>query len=72
MTPDIAQHLADARDEEVRRGRELLQAAQQRYDGAITQDEMDGYVCRYGHAVLTRRVLAHEANIARANNLNLN
>lgn len=52
--------LAAARDEEVRRARQLLTAAQERYDGALTQDELDGFVCRYGTAVTARRMLLAE------------
>lgn len=54
--------LAAARDEEVRRARQLLTAAQERYDGALTQDELDGFVCRYGTAVTARRMLLVEIN----------
>lgn len=54
--------LAAARDEEVRRARQLLTAAQERYNGALTQDELDGYVCRYGTAVNARRMLLAEIN----------
>lgn len=54
--------LAAARDEEVRRARQLLTAAQERYTGGLTQDELDGYVCRYGAAVQARQMLLAEIN----------
>lgn len=64
--------LEEAKRQEQLRGVELLQAAQARYDGDMTEDEFAGYLCRYGHAVLSRRVLLHDLTIAAANNANLN
>jgi hypothetical protein len=52
--------LSAARDEEIRRGRELLIAAQQRYEGTITEDDLAGYVCRYGSAHTARVMLTRE------------
>lgn len=64
--------LAAAREEEKLRGNQLLQAAQARYDGEMTEDEFAGYLCRYGHAVLARKVLAHDLTTEAANRANLN
>jgi hypothetical protein len=64
--------LAAAREEEKLRGIQLLQAAQARYDGDMSEDEFAGFLCRYGHACLSRRVLLHDLTIAAANNANLN
>jgi hypothetical protein len=52
--------LSAARDEEIRRGRELLCAAQRRYDGDMDEDDFAGYVCRYGAAHTARVMLTRE------------
>lgn len=70
MNPEQA--LKQARDEEVLRGRQLLVAAQQYYDGEIQEEEFLGYVCRYGHACLSRRVIRHEAQNLAADTNGLN
>ena len=49
--------LREARRVEQRASVELQFAALQRVDGVISQDEMDGFACRYHAAVLERRVL---------------
>lgn len=68
--PDISNHLADARDEEVRRGSQLLVAAQQYWAGEITSDEFAGFVCRYGAAAHARKMLLAEAGSTTNTNLN--
>lgn len=72
MTPKHKQILDDARKEEIRLGHELLVAAQRRYDGDMDEDEFAGFVCRYGHAALSRRILVREIaiEVANANRLN--
>lgn len=64
--------LAKAREEEILRGQQLLVAAQRRYDGDMDEEEFAGFVCRYGHACLSRRVLLHDLTIDAANRSNLN
>ena len=64
--------LAKAREEEILRGRQLLVAAQRRYDGDMDEEEFNGFVCRYGHACLSRRILLHKMAIENANRANLN
>ena len=70
LNPEAA--LKQARDEEVLRGRQLLIAAQQYYDGEIQEDDFLGYVCRYGHACLSRRLIRHEVNAMTADTNGLN
>lgn len=72
MTDEQKKILADARNEEVLRGQQLLVAAQARYDGDMDEEEFNGFVCRYGHACLSRRVLMHDITIENANRFNLN
>ncbi len=72
MTAEQEKILADAKREEQLRGIQLLQAAQARYDGDMDEDEFAGFLCRYGHACLSRRVLMHDINLENANRLNLN
>jgi hypothetical protein len=38
----------------------------------MDEDEFAGFVCRYGHACLSRRVLMHDINLDTANRSNLN
>lgn len=64
--------LKKALDEEILRGQQLLQAAQRRYDGDMDEEEFNGFVCRYGHACLSRRVLRHDLTIEAANRNKLN
>ncbi len=67
------QHLLDeAKREEQLRGTQLLQAAQARYDGDMDEDDFNGFVCRYGHACLSRRVLMHDIHLDIANRATLN
>lgn len=61
---DISQHLAAARDEEIRRGSQLLDAAKQYWAGEIREEEFLGFVCRYGAACAARAMLLTEANQA--------
>ena len=72
MTPKHKQILADAKNEEILRGQQLLVAAQARYDGDMDEEEFNGFLCRYGHACLSRRVLMHDITIHNANRANLN
>jgi hypothetical protein len=72
MTSEQKRILDEARREEVLRGQQLLIAAQARYDGDMDEDEFAGFVCRYGHACLSRRVLMHDINLDTANRSNLN
>lgn len=72
MTAEQQKILADARNEEVLRAQQLLVAAQARYDGDMDEEEFNGFLCRYGHACLSRRVLMHDINLENANRLNLN
>lgn len=64
ITPDYAQHLAAARDEEVRRGSELLSAAMDYWEGDIGEETFLGFVCRYGAACKARAMLIEESNNA--------
>jgi hypothetical protein len=64
--------LEKAKQEEQLRGIQLLQAAQARYDGDMDEEEFNGFLCRYGHACLSRRVLLHDLTIEAANRSNLN
>lgn len=72
MTAEQQKILADARNEEVLRAQQLLVAAQARYDGDMDEEEFAGFLCRYGHACLSRRVLMHDINLENANRTNLN
>ena len=72
MTAEQQKILADAKLEEQLRGIQLLQAAQARYDGDMDEEEFNGFLCRYGHACLSRRVLMHDINLENANRFNLN
>ena len=72
MTAEQQKILADARNEEVLRAQQLLVAAQARYDGDMDEEEFNGFLCRYGHACRSRRVLMHDINLENANRLNLN
>jgi hypothetical protein len=72
MTAEQSKILDEAKREEQLRGIQLLQAAQARYEGEMTEDEFAGFLCRYGHAVLSRRVLMHDINLEIANNSTLN
>lgn len=72
MTAEQQKILADARNEEVLRAQQLLVAAQARYDGDMDEEEFNGFLCRYGHACLSRRVLLHEITTENANRANLN
>ena len=72
MTAEQQKILADARNEEVLRAQRLLVAAQARYDGDMDEEEFNGFLCRYGHACLSRRVLMHDINLENANRFNLN
>lgn len=72
MTAEQQKILADARNEEVLRAQQLLVAAQARYDGDMDEEEFAGFLCRYGHACLSRRVLMHDINLENANRFNLN
>lgn len=72
MTAEQQKILADARNEEVLRAQQLLVAAQARYDGDMDEEEFNGFLCRYGHACLSRRVLMHDINLENANRTNLN
>ena len=72
MTPEHKRILADAKNEEILRGQQLLVAAQARYDGDMDEEEFNGFVCRYGHACLSLRVLMHDINLEIANRNNLN
>jgi hypothetical protein len=49
--------IREARRAEQRASVELQFAALQRVDGVISQDELDGFACRYHAAVLERRLL---------------
>lgn len=51
------EQIREARRLEQRAAVELQFAALQRVDGVISQDELDGFACRYHAAVLERRVL---------------
>ena len=62
MSPDISQHLAAARDEEIRRGSQLLSAAQKYWAGEMSEDDFAGFVCRYGAACAARAMLLNESN----------
>ena len=68
MTAEQQKILDEAKREQQLRGIQLLQAAQDRYDGDMSEDDFNGFVCRYGHACLSRRVLMHD--IAAQANLN--
>ena len=72
MTAEQQKILADARNEEVLRAQQLLVAAQARYDGDMDEEEFAGFLCRYGHACLSRRVLMHDINLENVNRFNLN
>ena len=72
MTAEQQKILADARNEEVLRAQQLLVAAQARYDGDMDEEEFNGFLCRYGHACLSRRILLHEITTENANRTNLN
>jgi hypothetical protein len=72
LTDEQKRILDEARAEEVLRGQQLLVAAQARYDGDMDEEEFNGFVCRYGHACLSRRVLMHDITIDNANRANLN
>ena len=72
MTAEQQKILADAKREEQLRSIQLLQAAQARYDGDMDEEEFAGFLCRYGHACLSRRVLLHEITTENANRTNLN
>jgi len=72
MTAEQQKILADARNEEVLRAQQLLVAAQARYDGDMDEEEFAGFLCRYGHACLSRRILMHEITTENANRTNLN
>ena len=72
MTFEQKRILDEARREEVLRGQQLLIAAQARYDGDMDEEEFNGFVCRYGHAALSLRVLMHDITIDNANRSNLN
>ena len=72
MTSEQKRILDEARREEVLRGQQLLIAAQARYDGDMDEEEFSGFLCRYGHACLSRRVLMHDITIDNANRANLN
>lgn len=64
--------LEKAKQEEILRGQQLLEAAQRRYDGDMDEEEFAGFLCRYGHACLSRRVLLHDLTLEAANRANLN
>jgi hypothetical protein len=72
MTSEQKRILDEARREEALRGQQLLIAAQARYDGDMDEEEFNGFLCRYGHAALSRRVLMHDITIDNANRSNLN
>ncbi len=72
LTDEQKRILDEARAEEVLRGQQLLVAAQARYDGDMDEEEFNGFLCRYGHACLSRRVLMHDITIDNANRANLN
>lgn len=72
MTPEQKRILDEAKREEQLRSIQLLQAAQARYDGDMDEDEFNGFLCRYGHACLSRRVLMHDISLDIANRANLN
>lgn len=72
MTAEQQKILDEAKREEQLRGIQLLQAAQARYDGDMSEDDFNGFVCRYGHACLSRRVLMHDINLDTAARANLN
>jgi len=72
LTDEQKRVLDEARREESLRGQQLLQAAQARYDGDMDEEEFAGFVCRYGHACLSRRVLMHDITIHNAHRANLN
>jgi hypothetical protein len=38
----------------------------------MDEEEFNGFLCRYGHACLSRRVLMHDINLENANRFNLN
>lgn len=69
LKPEEALKAAD--NEQVLRGRQLLAAAQQYYDGEINEDDFTGYLCRYGHACMSRRIIRHEV-AAMASETNVN
>jgi hypothetical protein len=72
MTVEQQKILDEAKREEQLRGIQLLQAAQARYDGDMDEEDFNGFVCRYGHACLSRRVLVHDINLDIANRASLN
>lgn len=72
LTDEQKRILDEARAEEVLRGQQLLVAAQARYDGDMDEEEFNGFLCRYGHACLSRRVLMHDITTHNANRANLN
>ena len=72
MTSEQKRILNEAKREEQLRGIQLLQAAQARYDGDMDEDEFNGFLCRYGHACLSRRIIMHDINLNIANSANLN
>jgi hypothetical protein len=72
MTSEQKRILDEARREDALRGQQLLIAAQARYDGDMDEEEFNGFLCRYGHACLSRRVLMHDITIDNANRANLN
>ena len=67
MRPDLDTHVSDARDEEIRRGSQLLVAAQKYWAGEISGDEFAGFVCRYGAAARAHALLKSER---KSNHLN--
>ena len=72
MTAEQQKILDEAKREEQLRGIQLLQAAQARYDGDMNEEDFNGFLCRYGHACLSRRVLMHDIHLDIANRANLN
>ena len=65
---DARASLDAARDEEIRRGNQLLVAAQNYYAGDMTEDDFAGFICRYGAACEARRMLLAETNPASRKN----
>lgn len=65
---DAAAALDAAKDEEMRRGRELLYAAQTFYEGGMKEDDFMGAVCRYGSAWTARKMLLAETKPATPKN----
>lgn len=61
---DANKVLDAAKKEEILRGQQLLVAAQAFYDGEIDEEEFTGFVCRYGHAAMSRKILVHETRAA--------